>query len=328
MTYPTSTSGLLTVANNLPAGTYYETITVTDSIGASTLYPLTVIVNPVLTLTGNPSTSFTTTIGKATSLQISVAYGTDTKTITIAAPKSGITLDTTTLGSGYVTIKVDTSVPANTYSITVFGKDASGYSTSLVVTLTVNKWPVIASPAIVTGALKVNLDPATYSTGSTWSDTSGNGFNATLGGGLSTTPAGTAPTLLGDSGGIFSFNETTGATTNYAQILNPGSLDTLTVSVWAKFPTIQSSSSLLQPCLICEVYTAAGNKINYAIHFSGNGIIAQYYTGTTWSDPTSTFYPQVNTWYQFTYVVSKSGSTYKEDLFVNGVRVGNRLHNT
>jgi hypothetical protein len=62
ITKTAANTGVLTVANNLPAGTYVDTITVTDSVGAVTNYPLTVVVNPVMTLIGSPSNTISTTV--------------------------------------------------------------------------------------------------------------------------------------------------------------------------------------------------------------------------------------------------------------------------
>ena len=74
ITSSSSTTGVLMVAANLPVGTYTDTITVMDSIGAYTNYVLTVIVNPAMTIAGSPSNTLTTTVGKSNTLRVNILY--------------------------------------------------------------------------------------------------------------------------------------------------------------------------------------------------------------------------------------------------------------
>lgn len=319
--------GLLTVANTLPAGTYYETITATDSSTASTDYLLTVIVNPAMTLTAAVSSTLATTITKSASMRVNIANGTGTKTMTISSPTTGITLDSSTVGSGYVTINVGANVPANTYSVILNIRDSTGATASGTFTVVVNKWPKIGSPAIVSSGLKVNLDASTYSGSGQWLDSSGNSFNATMGADLSNTSVSlrkTSPTFSNSSGGVLSFNETTSATTNYAQIANPGAFETFTVSTWVKFSSIPTSTATAA-CIICQSRPVSTSAINYALHFYGSKIVGRYYTGSSWSDASYTqtgLTPVVNTWYNIAFTTYKSGSNYMHQMYVNGVAQG------
>jgi hypothetical protein len=103
------------------------------------------------------------------------------------------------------------------------------------------------------------------------------------------------------------------------QIANPGSFETFTVSVWAKFSTVPGSASGSTACVICENYPGS-NAINYHIRFNNNQIIAGYRTASTSSVATTGFTPSVNTWYNFAFKIYKSGSNYMEELWVNGTR--------
>jgi uncharacterized repeat protein (TIGR02543 family) len=317
LTSTSSNVAVLTIAPFVPAGTYYETITALDSVGATTSYTLTVIVNPALTIAGSPSNTLTTTVLKASTLRINVLNGTGTKRLTYTSPNPGITIDSSTITSGYATLKVETTTPVNTFTFNVTAIDSMSSTAIGTFTVIVNKWPVIGTPSIVSTNLKVNLSGTSYSGSGEWLDTSGNGKNAKLG--ASATPAKTNPTYSTNSGGVFSFNETTTATTNYMQIANPGSFETFTVSVWVKFSSIPAAGSGSTACVICENYPGS-NAINYYIRFESNQIIAGYRTAATPSTATTGFTPSANTWYNFAFKIYKSGSNYMEELWVNGAR--------
>jgi hypothetical protein len=190
-----------------------------------------------------------------------------------------------------------------------------------VFSIVVNKWPKIGQPTVISAGLMANLDASTYSRSGSWLDTSGNGKNATFG--SSATLVKTNPTFSTDSGGIFSFNETTSATTNYLQIANPGSFDTFTVSTWVKFKTVPSGSTA---CIICEAFTTP-KAMNYVVQLSSGTIIARYYTaGGSWSTSPTAFTPSVETWYNIAFVTSKSGIYYQHQLFINGVATGSPVN--
>ena len=58
-------TGIVTISPALAANTYYDTIIVTDSVGATAAYLITVVVNPTLTIS---TTNITTTFGRADSM--------------------------------------------------------------------------------------------------------------------------------------------------------------------------------------------------------------------------------------------------------------------
>lgn len=323
LTSPSTNVALLTVASNLPAGTYTETITALDAVGATTSYVLTVIVNPALSISGSPTNTLTTTVGKSNTLRINVLYGTGTRTLSFATPNSGITIDSSTIASNYVTLKVETTTPVNTFTFTVTVTDGTGSTGSGSFTVVVNKWPVIGAPSIVTSDLKLNLSGTTYSGNGSWLDLSGNGKNAVLGSQANLVK--TDPTYSTNSGGVFSLNETTSATTNYLQVASPGSFETYTVSLWAKFKTVPASGSTTEAALITEACVGTCGKINFAVSFVGAQIRGRWFTGGStgnWSLDSPKFTPVANTWYNIAYSVYKSGGWYYSEMFVNGSRVG------
>jgi uncharacterized repeat protein (TIGR02543 family) len=321
MTNPSTNVGLLTVANNLPAGTYPVTVTATDSVGGINTLALSVVVNPVPTIAGATGNSVTTTLARSTSLRINVIGGTGARTISWTSPNAGITIDSSTITSqNFITLNVSAAVPANTFSFAITAVDSLSARVSDTFTVTVNRWPVIASSSVVQSGLVVNLDASTYSGSGNWLDSSGFGRNA-VGATASTTPAGTAPVYSTESGGNFSFNEGA-ATTNHMLIPNPGTLETFTVSTWVRLKSIPTNNT----AIITQYWPGGTNTINYAIGFSGSSIYGAYYRGASnWTSTTSLFTPVINTWYQITYLVSKSGNNYFQDLYVNGVKQGSTV---
>jgi uncharacterized repeat protein (TIGR02543 family) len=321
MTNPSTNVGLLTVSSSVPAGTYSVTVTATDSVTATTTYALSVVVNPVPTIAGATGNSVTTTLARSTSLRINVIGGTGVRTISWTSPNAGITIESSTITSqNFITLNVSSAVPAATYSFAITAVDSLSASVSDTFTVTVNRWPVIASSSVVQSGLVVNLDASTYSGSGNWLDSSGFGRNA-VGATASTTPAGTAPAYSTESGGIFSFNEGS-ATTNHMLIPNPGTLETFTVSTWIRLKSIPTNNT----AIIAQYWPGGTNTINYTIAFSGSSIYGAYYRGSSnWTSSTSSFTPVINTWYQITYLVSKSGNNYFQDLYVNGVKQGSTV---
>jgi uncharacterized repeat protein (TIGR02543 family) len=318
MTNPSSNVGLLTVANNLPAGTYTLTITATDTVGATTNFALTVVVNPVPTIAGATGNTLTTTLARSGTLRINVVGGTGTRTIAWTSPQAGITLDTSTLAAqNFITLSASSAVPVRSYSFSIAATDSSSARVSDTFTVIVNRWPVIGSDSVVQNGLAVNLEASTYSGTGNWLDTSGAGRNAS-GATASTTPAGTAPEYSTESGGIFSFNEGA-ATTNHMLIPNPGTLETFTVSTWVRFKSIPTNNA----AIITQYWPGGSNTINYVLAFSGGSIYGAYYRGgSNWTTTTTLFTPVINTWYHLSYLVYKSGANYFQDLYVNGVKQG------
>jgi hypothetical protein len=311
MTNPSTNTGLLTVSNNLPAGTYPVTITATDSVGAVTTLALSVVVNPVPTIAGATGNTLSTTVSRAATLRINVIGGSGTRTISWTSPNDGITIDASTLAAqNFITLRVETTTPTNTYTFSISAADSFSVRVSDTFTVIVNRWPVIGAGGVVTDGLRVNLDASTYAGSGTWNDTSGFARNATLGG---SSPTGTTPTFSNEWGGQFGF----AASTNQIQFPNPGNFETFTVSTWVKVP---QASQTGQPAILSE-YAPSGN-INYMLQLLGGKIVGQYRVGATWSPEMSGFTPVVNKWIHVTFVVSKLGTnSYMQTLYRDGVSV-------
>jgi uncharacterized repeat protein (TIGR02543 family) len=147
-------STVLTVARTVPQGTYLETITATDSLGSRTSIPITVTVNPGITLVGEGGIStINTSVGKIASLQVNALNGASSRTFTrqsaSVATSAGITLDTTNAASGFAVVRVAANVLANTYRETITVTDSAGGVARLLVTIVVNPAPTLTGPTTV-----------------------------------------------------------------------------------------------------------------------------------------------------------------------------------
>lgn len=145
---------VLTVAKAVPQGTYFETITATDSLGSTTSIPVTVTVNPGITLVGAGGIStINTSVGKIASLQVNALNGASGRTFTrqsaSVATSAGITLDTTNAASGYAVVRVAANVLANTYRETITVTDSAGGIARLLVTIVVNPAPTLTGPTTI-----------------------------------------------------------------------------------------------------------------------------------------------------------------------------------
>jgi hypothetical protein len=315
---PSANVALLTVSNTLPVGTYLETITATDSVGAKTDYVLTVIVNPAPTIVGSTGNSVTTTLARSTSLRINISGGTGARTISWTSPNAGITIDSSTITSqNFITLNVSANVPVRTYSFAISVVDSLSVRVSETFTVIVNRWPVIGPATSVGSSLRLSLDSGNVSSysgsGTGWSDVSGNSKNATWQ---------VSPTYIQDFGGVFSL---TGATNQFATTPNLGASDVFTVETWARFDSLNTAGSPSgsgYPCLFTDDFLLG--VVNYSICFAGNNEIKGGYWRTTSNKWVYTpgFTPVVGTWYHFVYTVSKSGSDYISTLYQNGNLVG------
>ena len=145
---------VLTVSRSVATGTYYETVTAMDSLGATTSIPITLTVNPGISLAGAGGIStITTSFGGTASLQVNASNGGSGKTFTMqaasVATNAGITLDTSNAASGYAVVRVASTVPANTYLETVTVTDSQGGVAKLLVTVVVNAAPTISGPTTI-----------------------------------------------------------------------------------------------------------------------------------------------------------------------------------
>ena len=311
---PSANVGLLTVANNLPVGTYLETITAIDSVGATTNYVLTVIVNAAPTIAGATGNTLTTTLARSATLRINVLGGTGTRTIEWSSPQAGITLDTSTLAAqNFITLTASSAVPVRTYSFSISATDSSSARVSDTFTVIVNRWPVIGSQSSVSSNLRLSLDagdPMSYSgSGTGWSDLSGNAKNATWQ---------VAPTYALDFGGVFTHAS---SANQYVTTPNLGTTDVFSVETWVRFDSLNTTGSGY-PCVVTDDFLLG--VINYSICFAGNNEIKGGYwrsASNKWAY-TSGFTPVVGTWYHLVYTVNKSGSDYVSTLYQNGNVVG------
>ena len=165
---------------------------------------------------------------------------------------------------------------------------------------------VVDSPSVVTGNLSMNLDAATYTSGLTWTDSSGNGKDARIAGAVTTYTLGTGFNVIRFNGSAFAnaylgFGTTLNTTAGY------------TFEVWAQPAASSTSYTLVGEW---DVNTVNGGWTDAQMGFlSNNRISAGYYNGAVAIAPTVT---SGGTWYQivFTYNGASNGN-----LFVNGSKV-------
>jgi len=99
------------------------------------------VASPLRFSNSNP-TFLNATLGKSTSLQLDFVNGSTNKVFTIsqsaAMQNPGITLDTSTVSSGFVRLTVSSRVGPGIYSVTVNGTDATGVRIATTISVTVN----------------------------------------------------------------------------------------------------------------------------------------------------------------------------------------------
>ena len=166
----------------------------------------------------------------------------------------------------------------------------------------------IVDAVTVTANLSMNLDAATYTSGLTWTDSSGNGKDARIAGAVTTYTLGTGFNVIRFNGSAFAnaylgFGTTLNTTAGY------------TFEVWA------------QPFASSTSYTLIGEWNNNTVNsawtdaqmgfLSNNRISAGYYSGGV-STATPTPVTAGGTWYNivFTYNGVNNGN-----LYINGSKV-------
>jgi subtilase family serine protease len=169
ITGPGSSTMSIAVASTVAVGTYTITVTGTSgSITESTAVTLTVNAAPGFTLSASPA-SLTVTAGSSSSATISSAVTggfNSPESLSASGQPTGVTISfsavsITGAGSSPISIAVDSTVAAGTYTITVTGTSGSIFE-STTITLTVN-------PAFgfTLGASPASLSIAAGSSGST-----------------------------------------------------------------------------------------------------------------------------------------------------------------
>ncbi|MSW15090.1 MAG: hypothetical protein F2899_03790, partial [Actinobacteria bacterium] len=127
-----SSTGAITVTTGLSAGSYLETITVTDSVGATSKQTFTLVIAAPMALTAG--TNIITTQGRAdSSTAVSKTGGTGTVRYSLASYATGITIETTT---GRVI--VSTLALAGHYDETIIATDSAGATASIGMTVDIN----------------------------------------------------------------------------------------------------------------------------------------------------------------------------------------------
>jgi hypothetical protein len=257
-------------------GTYYETITVSDTNSALTILPLILTVNQSVVISG--SASIQSTSGTAfTSTAYLATLGTGTKrfTYSVSAANAGITIDTSTMNSAL--IKVATSVIAATYTITLTTTDSATSQASFTVTLVVNQAITFTGVQAQTrkyGATKsatftvangsgnkiITFSPASLNYVS-WDTSAANTAQITIAPGL--VPGTYYQTIIA--------TDSVSATTNYLVTITSTLADTLTVYV----DTITTLTYSGQPVAITPTISVTG-----LVNGDTGASATMYYTGT------------------------------------------------
>jgi hypothetical protein len=156
-----------------------------------------------------------------------------------------------------------------------------------------------------TGGLLVSLDagnPASYSgTGSTWTDLTGGGHNATL---LNT------PTYSSSNSGYLNFAP---ASLEYARLSNLGNLSNWTVETWVR---VTASLTGRVAAIVANEFDLS-TKLNFSLGTNraptSYNLCAGFYDAGGWHTTTG-FAPTLNTWYQI--VGTYNGTSVVQ--YVNG----------
>lgn len=160
---------------------------------------------------------------------------------------------------------------------------------------------VAYNTSVVTNGLVVHLDAANKKSyagsGSTWTDLTGNNYNANL------SSTGSPPTY---GPGYFTYN----GTSNESLITNPGALTRFTVEAWA-YPTGYSGAA----CVVSDSYPGTTSQINYCINAQGAWFGGLYQAGWYYS-PSMAW--TLNAWQQVVYTFDGTN----QSIYVNGVSGG------
>ncbi|CAN2222829.1 Listeria/Bacterioides repeat [Candidatus Nanopelagicaceae bacterium] len=161
----------LTATNATTFRTVYETVTATDAVGFSVSRPITITVNPAISLAAT-ATSLTTTAGISITDTITANYGTGYKTFAITSSPSIAGITNTINVTNQTTFTIPNSVGAGSYTITISATDSVGATTSTNVILNVNAGVVITGSSAISTTTGYAYNTSSYSvTGGTGSFT-------------------------------------------------------------------------------------------------------------------------------------------------------------
>ena len=157
----------ITADSTTPAGTYYETITGTDSLGVTGSQVFAIIVDSAIAIA--PGSTITTTYGiPETSTPYVATLGTDVKHFALSPQVSGVAIDTNT---GIITVANNVGNPTalTTYLETITATDSVGAIAQVTTLITINRSIVITGGdtiVVTTHGLAMNSDTfvATYGT--------------------------------------------------------------------------------------------------------------------------------------------------------------------
>jgi hypothetical protein len=186
-----STSLVVLVDTSLAPGTYYETVTATDSLGETGTKVVTITINDTLTIISGTDIETTRGISRS-STAFTSGSGTGAKTFTVASvvDSSGATRSATDLAisvssSGVVTI--GTVALADTYTAIIRVTDAAGATADDTIVIRVNVVVSVTgdSATLVTTATRADTTAAFVATGGTGNKTCWHHNQLTLRSGLS-----------------------------------------------------------------------------------------------------------------------------------------------
>ncbi len=293
----TSTSG----------STYLYRLTVTDSDTAglfitdsSTAFA---VINLALGVSGN--TSIKKTINTAGIETLTVTNGTPTYRYSLSPPTSGITLDTSTVGTPRILLAETLTV--GTYLETLTVTDSVSATFSLPLTITVSGPPSLtAGGEIVKNGQVLNLDAgnsqsilladSATATSTSWNDLSGSKKHATTSTTINSTVC-NPPTYSTDHGGILNFR-TSGSTCYVTPYLGTQFSKSYTIETWFK---LNSSTFPTYSQILSQQYTVNGENISFSIgDLVGDGKIrVGFFDGSAWRYASTTnngYSPVQNTW--------------------------------
>ena len=181
--------------------------------------------------------------------------------------------------------------------------------------------PPVPTASLTTDSLILHLDAsnsASYpGTGTTWTDLSASGFNATVNG----------ATWSSTDGGIFDFdgsNDTVSIPHNSALSMNTGNQKT--IQVWVKFDALGATSTTQIP-VIGKLSSASGFDGYWAGLYGNTGTIRGVTNGTsTQKVTTSTLTVSIDTWYLFTFISQITSTPNTTKLYINDIEYGTNFH--